>query len=42
MLPLDKLNMIQMLNITDTLGRLDLVSKQSRNDNGRDVKVMHL
>ncbi|ORX52334.1 Xpo1-domain-containing protein [Hesseltinella vesiculosa] len=24
MLPLDKLNMIQMLNITDTLGRLDL------------------
>jgi hypothetical protein len=25
---MDKLNMIQMLNITDTLGRLDLVSRK--------------
>lgn len=25
---MDKLNMIQMLNITDTLGRLDLVSRE--------------
>ncbi|SAM06431.1 hypothetical protein [Absidia glauca] len=40
MLPLDKLNMIQMLNITDTLGRLDLSDPEFVESAARLTNVM--